>query len=298
MKTKLVDLAWLWKAMALILSAMLAGILLNALVITFFTVGLVRQGLDQAAALAQAQTLSQSLAPQVLVSLGSMFALLGTLFLLVTRHTKRPFAWADYGLSPISLGGLGLGSLLGLLLAGLPLLGGLGAGSLQSLGAGIAIFGTQEVAQTMLLAALLALASGLGEEIAFRGYIQAQITQKYGRVVAILFTALLFSLAHPFAQTEYPLLYLLSAFGVGLVMSLAYLASGSLWTAIGLHVIWNYTQIALIAVRSATDERFFGAPLWVLQNVQPLAQMWIESVVIFIAVVGFLILYSRQTQPD
>jgi hypothetical protein len=50
---------------------------------------------------------------------------------------------------------------------------------------------------------------------------------------------------------------------------------------IALHTVWNYVQIAVLAIRNSPDERFFGAPLLIFESVSVTSQMLIEFSVIF-----------------
>jgi hypothetical protein len=58
---------------------------------------------------------------------------------------------------------------------------------------------------------------------------------------------------------------------------------------------WWLVRFALVSVRSAADERFFGAPFWALQNTRPLEQMLIELIAILMVAIGLFAL--RQTKP-
>jgi membrane protease YdiL (CAAX protease family) len=81
----------------------------------------------------------------------------------------------------------------------------------------------------------------LNEETAIRGYLLQNLAQGLNTVWAILISSLLFGLLHaanPFA-TWTSALYLVIA---GVFLAAGYLATGSLWLPIGLHLGWNFFQ--------------------------------------------------------
>ena len=57
---------------------------------------------------------------------------------------------------------------------------------------------------------------------------------------------------------------------------------------IALHTVWNYLQIAILAVRNSADERFFGTPLFVFENTSGTVQMFMEFTVILIGLLFIL----------
>ena len=80
-----------------------------------------------------------------------------------------------------------------------------------------------------------------------------------------------------------PLFYLASAILAGLLFGTIFARTGSLWMGIALHTVWNYLQIAILAIRNSADERFYGAPLLVFDNISNTTQMLIEFIVIFVS---------------
>jgi membrane protease YdiL (CAAX protease family) len=133
----------------------------------------------------------------------------------------------------------------------------------------------------LLLAAVLALVSGFGEEIAYRGYLQSRIAHRYNHMVAVVIGAVLFALSHPPTASN-PSLYLALTVLVGLLFGFVFVRTGSLWMSITLHTVWNYIQISVLAVRNSADERFFGSPLFVFDNISGASQMLVEFGVILL----------------
>lgn len=89
----------------------------------------------------------------------------------------------------------------------------------------------------------------LWEEIVFRGIIYSWIKTKFGQPLALGISSVLFGAIHFHAPAILPLIVL------GLCLALAYERTGSLWSAIGLHALFNAgTAVNLLLVR------FYDAP--------------------------------------
>jgi len=98
---------------------------------------------------------------------------------------------------------------------------------------------------------VLALAAGIGEELLFRGWLQAwligawETPADYPRVIfGWLVASGLFGLAHPMSRS-----YILLAMGMGLVLGGVFLVTGNLLTAIVAHAVYD----AVILVRWKAD---------------------------------------------
>ncbi len=79
----------------------------------------------------------------------------------------------------------------------------------------------------------VAVLAGVGEEILFRGVIQRLLTRKYGRWMAIIVTAALFSALHLQFYGFFP------RFLLGIVLGVLFAFSGSLWVAILAHFFYD-----------------------------------------------------------
>jgi membrane protease YdiL (CAAX protease family) len=95
-----------------------------------------------------------------------------------------------------------------------------------------------------------ALSAGVCEEIGFRGYMQRPIEKRYGAVVAILVSSVLFTLLH--LTKGWALIGMVPiVFGAGLLLGTLARAAGTLWFGIlghwlmdiGLFAFW-WTQVA------------------------------------------------------
>jgi hypothetical protein len=92
-----------------------------------------------------------------------------------------------------------------------------------------------------LINALLFIVVGFNEEIIFRGYVFQSMIEGTNFWVATLFWSLLFGFAHGANPNVSP-------FGIanivlaGILLSLAYYQTRSLWMPIGIHITWNFTE--------------------------------------------------------
>lgn len=279
------DLRWGWKAVILIVGTILFGILLNSVVMTVFTGAYTSHGFTQAQALERAQRVSGGFLAQNVLSVLQLIFMLWLVRWLVVKIEKQPFDWFKLGLisanrSKHILSGILLAVMLSTLTIGVGYL----AGTLKFLGSGFELFAPPQLVITLLFGTILALASGFGEEIAFRGYLQSRIAERYNPVPAVLIVAVLFALSHPVSAVD-PLFYLATAILVGILFGAVFVRTGSLWMGIALHTVWNYLQIAVFAVRNSADERFFGAPLLVFDNASGTMQMMIEFAVILVGLI-------------
>jgi membrane protease YdiL (CAAX protease family) len=282
------DLRWGWKAIILIAGTILCGIIMNTVLITVLTITYSSQALTQEQAMEQATIASSEFLPQVILTVLQLGFILLLVRWLVVKVEKRPFTQSQLGLIPAQRSRyILLGIVLAIVLSLLPIGFGVAAGTLKYRGNGFEMFTGAQVLLTILLAIVLAIASGFGEEIAFRGYLQTRIAQHINPWVAVVIVALLFAFSHPPAS-ENQLLYLTSATTVGILFGVILLRTGSLWMGIMLHVVWNYLQIAVLAVRNFADERFVGSPIFMFDNYSSVSQMFVDLGVI---VLGLLFVF-------
>jgi membrane protease YdiL (CAAX protease family) len=275
------------------------GIFLNSAIITVLTIGLASQGLSQEQSLMEATVASGSFATLVFLSTIQLGFLLWLVRGLITKFERKPFSWSMLGLSrkdrsknvspgivlavAISLSTIGIGYF---------------AGTLEYFGNGLDLFGPSQTSITILLGAVLALASGVGEEVAFRGYLQSRIAQRYSPAVAVVVVAVVFALSHPVGDVSYPLLYFVTAVLVGILFGTLFVRTGSLWMGVALHTVWNYLQIAIVAVRDSADGRFFGAPLIIFDNISGMPYMLVELGVILVVLLSVILFTRPVTKRD
>ena len=98
---------------------------------------------------------------------------------------------------------------------------------------------------------------GVGEELVFRGLLFRIIDEQWNTVAACVISALLFGFIHITSPGATVWSSIAIAVEAGVLETLIYKRTGSLWTAIGLHWAWNFFQGPVLGCRvSGVD---FGA---------------------------------------
>jgi membrane protease YdiL (CAAX protease family) len=181
----------------------------------------------------------------LLLKVGEMALLLPLTYALGRWVDKRRFVTfgfrLDRGSLPELLVGLALGAAQMLAIFGMEWIGGwLSVGWLE--GAAL-VHGLARGA----LAAVFFVLGALGEEVMFRGYIQVNLQEGSGRVVALLVSSLLFGVLHSLNPNVgwIPLANIALA---GLAMGYGRLVTGNLWLPMAYHFAWNFTQGAVLAL--------------------------------------------------
>jgi len=180
-------------------------------------------------------------------------AALGASWFLTSRVERRPFVSLGLRLERGGLGDLGLGVGIGLVLIGgvIAAFAALGWLSWESapepgsaVAAAAAIFG-------------LLLGAAFAEELLFRGYPFQVLLRRFGPLVALAATSLAFGGLHAFNPNTSPLA-LANISIAGLLLGTAYLRTGSLWFATGVHLGWNWAMALSELSVSGLPE--FGMP--------------------------------------
>ncbi|HHV78784.1 MAG TPA: CPBP family intramembrane metalloprotease [Firmicutes bacterium] len=96
-----------------------------------------------------------------------------------------------------------------------------------------------------------------GEELFFRGYIMQMLRRRHGLIPAMVVSSLVFSVIH-YVNPGYAPLVLINVFAIGVLLVLMVAESGSLWSAIGFHLGWNWVQMTLLEVVPPQGSRFQG----------------------------------------
>lgn len=140
------------------------------------------------------------------------------------------------------------------------LLGALGGFALFAIAVGIiALAGGYQVTGWGTLAGALTVvgmmcAIAVAEEVLFRGIIFGLIQGRWGTWIALVASALLFGLLHLINPGATLWGALAVAIEAGLMLGAAFVATGSLWLPIGLHLGWNITIVAVFgAVTSGSS---------------------------------------------
>ena len=157
---------------------------------------------------------------------------------LVMRKKIRQMGYA--GGMACCLRELGIGFLMGavmiLLASALILLS--GAGSIRP-------SGQEDLALWLPWYAFLFVLVGFGEETAFRGYAMGTMEQTGNPALICGFTGLIFGMAHS-ANNNFSMMGFLNIALVGVFLAMLVLKSGRLWTSIGFHIAWNFTQGCIV----------------------------------------------------
>lgn len=101
-----------------------------------------------------------------------------------------------------------------------------------------------------LSAAILTLHSA-GEEVALRGYVLQELMTKFSTATSVVVSSLIFAALHAPELIESGMWVVGAAniFFAGVLMSLAYLKTRSLWLPIGIHAGWNVAQGPLLGLK-------------------------------------------------
>jgi membrane protease YdiL (CAAX protease family) len=87
-----------------------------------------------------------------------------------------------------------------------------------------------------------------GEDVMMRGYILQELMRKFSTGASIVVSSLIFTALHGAAlvQSDMALIGALNIFLASVLLSLAYLATRTLWLPIGIHAGWNIAQGPLL----------------------------------------------------
>lgn len=111
---------------------------------------------------------------------------------------------------------------------------------------------TPELMGWVLLSALGWLGVAFWEELFFRGYLLQTLASKTGLVLAILISSLAFGAVHIFTYGLH-LLVLLDIAVVGIILSILYLKTKSLWAPMGMHFANNFWLSHILAIPLEKD---------------------------------------------
>jgi membrane protease YdiL (CAAX protease family) len=204
------------------------------LLITWFGFGLLT-----AATVAGLQALSVDISPSVSVGLLAVCAVLAVIAVtrLIERRTLTDIGLGVRRFAIDWLKGAGVGAAY------------LGAsvGILAVLG-GYRITGVAFVGHALTSGLVFQVLVGVFEETLFRGMLFRFLEEGFGSWIALTVTALFFGLSHlnnPHATVWSAIAIALEA---GVSLGAAYMATRSLWFAMGLHTAWNFLQGAIFGV--------------------------------------------------
>jgi membrane protease YdiL (CAAX protease family) len=106
----------------------------------------------------------------------------------------------------------------------------------------VPIFGKFSLIQLLMISA----AAGWGEELLFRGFIQADLAQRFSPAAAILLSSLLFGMMHPFSRTYFALATATSVY-LGWLFSLF----ETIWVPILAHGVYDFLMLVVLTSRGS-----------------------------------------------
>ncbi|MFG3716123.1 CPBP family intramembrane glutamic endopeptidase [Micromonospora sp. NPDC047730] len=130
------------------------------------------------------------------------------------------------------------------------------AGWAQVTGWSVTARGALSAALTVVVGAVLVLLRAAVEEVAFRGYVFANLAERMPVPVAALVAAGVFALLHLFGGVT-SIGYFVAGMAefvlFACLLTAARVSIGTLWAAIGIHGGWNWAQDYLLGVGTATE---------------------------------------------
>lgn len=108
------------------------------------------------------------------------------------------------------------------------------------------IYGIRDEQNPWLIAGLLMFIIGPAEEIFWRGFIQQRLSKKYGLWFGFIAAAALYTLVHIWS---FNFMLIAAAALCGGFWGLLYLRTGSLWTCIISHAVWDVVIFVLFPIK-------------------------------------------------
>ena len=109
---------------------------------------------------------------------------------------------------------------------------------------------------------------GVGEEVLFRGIVFRMLDERWGTLVALILSSLLFGFLHITNENATVWSSIAITVEAGLLLGAAYKWSGSLWLPIGIHWAWNFFQGPVFGFAVSGNETYslispvIEGPLW------------------------------------
>jgi membrane protease YdiL (CAAX protease family) len=282
-----------WRALIFvaIMAGLVAGVNLVVWLVSHFL-------LHRAPRIGMASSLSPALA---VLSDGAIFVFTGIAALIMSRIEHRK--WGQYGL-PVRLAfrqHFWLGTIVGFLAISASLLAIFALHGFHL--TGLAIHGKTILTATAGWTAAFVVV-GLGEEFAFRGYLQFTLTTGMGFWPAAILLSALFGLAHAPNPGE-------SKFGLfsvvcfGLLFCLFLRRTGNLWWAVGFHAGWDWGQTFFYGVTDSGLAPYhnlfsssFSGPAWLTGgSVGPEASIFAPLTLLVVGILFSRVYREKLYQP-
>lgn len=156
--------------------------------------------------------------------------------------------------------------------------------------------------QVMFQSLCMAISSAVLWEVLCRGVLFRLLEEKLGTHIAVVISSLVFGLMHLHNPGSSLWISLNLALQAGLLLSLAYVYSRSLWFPIAIHMAWNFVQSGIFGVNLSGK---LSSPA--LLNVQLLGNDWLTGgsfgpeaslQATLVCVVTSLVLYRLSVRKD
>ncbi len=114
--------------------------------------------------------------------------------------------------------------------------------------------------EAMALSALGVTLASAGEEVMMRGFVLQELMSKFSTAASVVVSSLLFTALHGGAlvQSNMAVIGALNIFLASVLLSLAYLATRSLWLPIGIHAGWNVMQGPVLGINVSGNDLASG----------------------------------------
>lgn len=115
-------------------------------------------------------------------------------------------------------------------------------------------------AQALMIGVFVCFFNVVTQEVLARGYMFQELWGKYGPWAATILTSIFFVSLHaaPISQGTQGLVTGLNILIASLMLSLAYVRTGSLWLPVGIHLGWNGLQGPVLAINVSGSDLAFG----------------------------------------
>jgi hypothetical protein len=163
------------------------------------------------------------------------------------------------------------------------------------------------ILQSWAFAAMLLSAPAAFEEVLFRGYILQTFVRNQRSVFGVIFSSVLFAAVHSF-NPNVSQIALANTFLAGVWFATAYLVTKNLWLPFGIHLAWNWTQIAVFGSEISGFSRLVpislfnendGGPDWLTGGNYGIEGGLACTIVISIAIaINVALVYRKGKSPQ
>lgn len=158
----------------------------------------------------------------------------------------------------------------------------------------------------IVISFITACSAGIIEELLFRGYLLKLIEDKWGAVIAVSITSILFAALHLLTVNGLKLidmlLILIAGSLVGILFSLIVYRTGNVWNAVTVHVGWNFfmnPQMVRFALVAEKDDpsfillRFHSDSVWITGGAFGI-EAALPALVLYGLMITGLVFYHRK----